>query len=166
MATVLDAGMAEVTGVQRALQRGLHPLLSTLPLFLFGGAVLIDLGAMVSGFQVFGEISYWVATIALLVGLVTATVQLVDFTTSPVGCVAHRVRGISSASLTAAVAGFTLAWYVRGGGHAAPGGAVLLLEVFAFLIGLVGSAAARVTLPRRGLLEVSAEQGWPFNPAS
>jgi uncharacterized membrane protein len=166
MVTEVNAVVAEVTGVQRALQRGLHPLLSTLPLFLFGGAVLIDLGASVSGFRLFGEIAFWVATIALVVGLITATVQLVDFTTSPVGCVAHQVRGVASASLTAAVVGFTLAWYLRGGGHTAPSGAVVLLETLAFFIGLVGSAAARITTPRGGLLEVSAEQGWPFNRAT
>jgi uncharacterized membrane protein len=162
MAIDLDAGLAEVTGVQRALQRGLHPLMSTFPLGLFGGALLIDLGAMVSGFRMFGEISYWVALIALAVGLVAATGQLVDFTTSPVGCVAHRVRGLSSSSLTAAVVGFTLAWYLRGNGHTAPGGPVLVLETFAFLLGLVGSAVARIPAPRR-LVEVSAEPSWPFN---
>jgi uncharacterized membrane protein len=163
MATNLDERVAEVTGVQRALQRGLHPLLSTLPLCLFGGAVLIDLGATLSGIRMFGAISFWVATIALAVGLVTATVQLVDFTTTPAGCVAHRVRGLSSASLTAVVVGFTLAWYLRGREHGAPDGAAMLLEAVAFLIGLVGSAVARIPAATRRL---PAEQSWPFTTAS
>jgi uncharacterized membrane protein len=151
----------EVTRVQRVLHRGLHPLLSTLPLCFFGGAVLVDLGALVSGFHLFGQIAYWVVTAALLVGLITSTALLVDFTTSPVGSVAHRVRGVASAAITGVVVAFTLAWYVRGD---SPSGGVVLLETVSFLAGLLGMAVAKVPESSRqpGLFEVSADQAWPF----
>src|SRR5215831_3129611 len=51
--------------VQRALERRLHPLLSVLPLCLFGAVLLVDFGALVSGYRLFAEISYWVLAASL-----------------------------------------------------------------------------------------------------
>jgi uncharacterized membrane protein len=130
---------------------------------LFGGAVLIDLGALLSGIRVFGTVSFWLMTIVLVVGLVTTSVQLVDFTTTPAGCAAHQVRALSSASMMAVVVGFTLAWYLRVSGHGAPTGGAMLLEGVAFLIGLAGAIWARFLTPSRGMLERRPEPTWPFS---
>jgi uncharacterized membrane protein len=153
----------EVAGVQRALEKSLNPLVSVLPLCLFGAAVLVDFGALVSGIQFFGRISYWVVATSLLVGLVTLTVLLVDFTTAPVGSVAHRVRGLASASMTGLVVAFAFAWFLRSDGSPGGNAAVFLLELLAFLGALIGYTAARLPRRPRGLFEARAhEAGWPF----
>ena len=147
--------------MRKALERGLNPLLSVLPLCLFGAAVLVDFGAIVSGIDLFAAVAYWVVAIAIVVGLVASTALLIGFTTAPVGSVAHRVRGLASASTTGMVVGFILAWFVRGDG----GATVLVLEALAFLGGLAGAIAARWPYHPRGLFEpssTSTEVSWPF----
>jgi hypothetical protein len=144
--------------VQRTLDRGLNPLLSLLPLSLFAVAVLADFGALMSGLAPFGDIASGVLAAALLVGLVTLTTLFVDYTTAPTGSVAHRVRGLASACTTGMVAGFTLAWYVRGDGGGS--GAVFLLELVAFLGGLVGYLIARAPQPDAGTAEFRGGVGW------
>jgi uncharacterized membrane protein len=154
-----------VAGVRKALERGLNPLLSVLPLCLFGAALLVDFGAIVSGFGLFGKVAYGVVALAILVGVVAATALLIGFTTAPVGSVAHRVRGLASASTTGMVVGFILAWFLRDDGGTAGNGAVLVLEALAFLGGLAGAIAARSPHHPRGLFETSStstEVGWPF----
>ncbi len=143
--------------MQRALERGLNPLLSLLPLSLFAVAVLADFGALVSGMSAFGDIAGGVLAAALLVGLVTLTVLLVDYTTSPAGSVAHRVRGLASAYATAMVAGFSLAWYLRDG---MSGGPVFLLELGSFLAGLVGYLLSRSPQPDAASGEPRTGLGW------
>jgi len=54
--------------VRKALERGLNPLLSVLPLCLFGAAVLVDFGAIVSGIDLFATVANWVVAIAIVVG--------------------------------------------------------------------------------------------------
>ena len=152
--------------MRKALERGLNPLLSVLPLCLFGAAVLVDFGAVVSGFDLFGTVAYWVVAIALMVGLVASTALLIGFTTAPAGSVAHRVRGLASASTTGMVVGFTLAWFLRGEGGA--DGVAVLLETVAFLGGLAGAIAARAPHHPPGMFEASStstDVGWPFGAA-
>ncbi len=144
--------------MQRALERGLNPLLSLLPLSLFGIALLADLGALMSGMVAFGDIAGGVLATALLVGLVTLTALFVDYTTAPVGSVAHRVRGLASASTTVMVAGFTLAWYLHGDGLGS--GPVFVLELAAFLGGLLGYLASRIPQPDAGMAESRSGVGW------
>jgi hypothetical protein len=95
---------------------------------------------------------------ALVVGLITLTALLVDYTTAPVGSVAHRVRGVASASTTFMVVGFTLAWYL---GDGVSRGAVFFLELTAFLGGLFGSMLARAP-QAPGMFEARSSDGWPF----
>ena len=143
--------------MQRDLARGLNPLLSLLPLSLFAVAVLADLGALMSGMAAFGDIASGVLATALLVGLVTLTVLFVEYTTAPVGSVAHQVRGLASAYTTGMVAGFTLAWYLRDGLSSGP---VFLLELVAFLGGLVGYLVSRSPQPEAGKAELRGGVGW------
>ena len=131
--------------VQRALERGLNPLLSLFPLCLFAVAVLADLGALMSGLASFGDIAGGVLAAALLVGLLTLTVLFVDYTTTPIGSVAHRLRGLASAYTTGMVAGFSLAWYLRGDGLGS--GPVLVLELLSFVGGVLGYLAVRTPGP-------------------
>jgi uncharacterized membrane protein len=131
--------------VQRALERGLNPLLSLFPLSLFAVAVLADLGALMSGLATFGDVAAGVLAAALLVGLVTLTVLFVDYTTTPAGSPAHRVRGLASAYTTGMVAGFTLAWYLRGDSLGSSSG--FLLELLSFVGGVLGYLAVRMPGP-------------------
>jgi uncharacterized membrane protein len=144
--------------VQRTLERGLNPLLSLLPLSLFTVALLADLGALMSGLDVFGDVAGGVLAAALLVGLVALTALFVDYTTAPVGSVAHRVRGLASACTTGMVVGFTLAWYLRGDGTGS--GAVFLLELVAFLGGLGGYLLSRSRQQETGTAEPRSGVGW------
>ena len=143
--------------MQRALERGLNPLLSLLPLSLFAVAVLADLGALMSGMSAFGDIADGVLAAALVVGLVTLTALLVDYTTAPAGSVAHQVRGLASACMTGMVAGFSLAWYLRDG---LSGGPVFVLELGSFLAGLVGYLLSRSPHPDAGMGEPRSGLGW------
>ncbi len=145
--------------MQRTLERGLNPLLTLLPLCFFGSALLFDFAALLVGLPVFGDLARGVLATALIVGLITVTALLVDYTTAPVGSVAHRVRGLASASATFMVVGFTLAWYL-GGDKVGPG-PVFLLELVAFLGGLVGFMLAR-SPQAPGLFEARSGDGWPF----
>ena len=144
--------------MQRALERGLHPMLSLFPLSLFAVALLADLGALMSGLDPFGDIATGVLATALLVGLVALTALFVDYTTAPVGSVAHQVRGVASACTTAMVAGFTLAWYLHKDG--ASSGPVFLLELVAFLGGVVGHLLSRSPQPEAGTAEPRGGFGW------
>jgi hypothetical protein len=145
--------------VQRALERGLNPLLSLLPLCFFGTAVVFQFAALLAGLPVFGDLARGVLATALVVGLITLTALLVDYTTAPVGSVAHHVRGVASASATFMVVGFTLAWYLGGDGGSR--GAVFFLELTAFLGGLFGSMLARAP-QAPGMFEARSGDGWPF----
>jgi uncharacterized membrane protein len=154
--------------VQRALERGLNPLLSVLPLGLFGAAVLFDFGSLVSGFDLFGGIAYWVLATAVLGGLICLTALLVDFMATPVGSLAHRMRGLASASISATTVTFTFAWLLRTEGPRGGNTAVFLLEVAAFVGGVVGVVAAKA-IRRPFVIEFrrprSADPSWPFEPA-
>jgi uncharacterized membrane protein len=149
-----------VAQVQRTLERGLNPLLSLLPLCFYGTALLFDFGALLIGLPVFAELAHWVLTTAIVAGLISLTALLVDYTTAPVGSVAHRVRGLASASTSFMVVGFTLVWYLRGDG--AGGGNVFVLELVAYLGGLLGSTVARSPRPAPGMFETRNSDGWPF----
>ncbi len=144
--------------MQRALERGLNPLLSLLPLCLFGAAVLFDLGALISGLTAFGDIGRRVLATALLVGLVALIALFVDYATAPVGSLAHRLRGVASASTTGMIVLFTMAWYLRGDGVAT--GHVFVLELLGYAFGVAGSMLAR-TPPNPASIEPrSTDFGW------
>ena len=144
--------------MQRDLERALNPLLSLLPLCFFGSALVFAFGAVLVGLPVFGDLAYWVLGTALVVGLVTLTALLVDYTTAPVGSLAHRVRGLASASTTFMVAGFALAWFLR---DEVGAGSLFLLQLVAYLGGLLGSMLVRS--PRTpGIIEARNNDGWPF----
>jgi len=145
--------------VQRTLERGLNPLLTLLPLCFFASALLFDFAALLVGLPVFGDLARGVLATALVVGLITLTALLVDYTTAPAGSAAHRVRGLASASATFMVVGFTLAWYLSGDGIGP--GAVFLLELVAFAGGLAGSMLAR-SPQAPGMFEAHGADGWPF----
>jgi uncharacterized membrane protein len=152
--------------VQRALERRLHPLLSVLPLCLFGTVLLVDFGALVSGFRIFAEVSYWVLASSLAIGLVVLVALFVDFTTAPTGSPAHRIRGLASATTAGMMVVFTLAWFVRTDAQPAGNAALFLMELFAFAGGLAGATLTRDPHAGRGLFEARPSVDWPFTAAS
>jgi hypothetical protein len=151
---------SEVT-VRRDLERGLNPLVSLLPLYLFGSAVLAQLAALAIPLAAMDDIARGVLATAAVVGLVTATILLVDYTTAPVGSVTARLRGLSSASTTGMAVGFILAWYMHVDGAA--GLAVAAVELVSYGCGLLGWRAIRTYASTVPAAEDHEDDGWPFN---
>jgi hypothetical protein len=142
--------------VRRDLERGLHPLAVLPPQYLFGAALLFQVSALV-GLPSFVAIAQGVLATALVVGLVALVYLFVDYTTSPIGSLAHRVRGLASAATSCMVVGFTLAWYVR---DQVPPIGVLAIELVAYAAALAATRWATAS----GAVSFRPD-GWPFSPA-
>jgi hypothetical protein len=127
--------------------------------------LLVDFGALVSGYRLFAEISYWVLAASLAVGLVVLVALFVDFTTAPTGSPAHRIRGLASAITAGMMVTFTLAWFLRTAADPAGNAALFLMELFAFAGGLAGATMTSDPRSGRGLFEARPRVDWPF-PAS
>jgi hypothetical protein len=158
--------------VRRDLERGLNPLVSLLPRYLFASALLAQIAALVLGLPALRDIARGVLGAAVIVGLVALTVLLVDYTTAPVGSVTHRLRGLASAWTSVLVVGFTLAWYVHA--DATPL-AVFGIELLAFAGGAFGYWEAMRQVPDALHPDTDADplgfdpdavDGWPFSTAS
>lgn len=144
------------------LERGLHPLVSLLPRYLFATALGTQFVALVARLPALGDVARTMLGASVLVGLVALTVLFVDYTTAPVGSVAHRLRGLASAWTSVLVVGFTLAWYVY---PDSSGWSVFAIELLSFAGGAVGYWEAVRQAP--GVLEDEADDvddvdGWPF----
>jgi hypothetical protein len=162
---------AEVRGVRRDLERGLNPLTSLLPRYLFGAALLVQFVALVVRLPALRDAARGVLAVAVVVGLVALTVLLIDYTIAPTGSVAHRLRGLASAWTSALVVGFTLAWYLDAEGAAA--GQVFAVELASFTGAMLCARDALRLGPGRWegdvddaptVLERHTSDGWPFRP--
>lgn len=135
--------------MRRDLERGLNPLVALLPRYLFGSALLSQfvalVGGLVEGLSALADIARGLLALALVVGLVVMTVLLVDFTITPAGSRAHRLRGLASGWTSAMVVGFMFAWYLSAGGATA--GTVFLVELAAFVGGMLGARDAGRLVP-------------------
>jgi hypothetical protein len=129
--------------MRRDLERGLNPLLSLFPRYLFGSALLTQLTATVVHLSALQDIARGVLGTAVVVGLVALAVLVVDYASAPVGSLAYRLRGLACAGTGAMVVGFTLAWNLVDGGASAR--SVFVVELVSFLGALaVGREAARL----------------------
>ena len=133
--------------MRRDLERGLHPLITLLPRYLFAAALLAQLVALAASLDALQDVARGLLGTAVAVGLVVLGVVVVDFTTAPVGSLAHRLRGLAAAWTSAMTVGFTLAWYMAA--HATPT-AVLAIELVAFAGGTYGYREAVRLMPRLG----------------
>jgi hypothetical protein len=134
-----------VQTVRRDLERGLNPLVALAPRYLFASALLTQFVALIGRLPALADIARGVLATALVVGLVTLTVLLVDYTITPVGSRAHRLRGLASAWTSAMVVGFTLAWCLDAQG--VTGGPVFLIELVAFGGGILCARDALRLMP-------------------
>jgi hypothetical protein len=129
-----------------------------LPRYLFATALAAQLFALAVRLPALTDIAHALLGMAVLVGLIALTALLIDYTTAPVGSVAHRLRGRASAHSSVLVVGYTLAWYV----HAdATAWAVFAIEVLSF----AGGAAAYWDAWRQAPSPEDADEtvdGWPF----
>jgi len=105
-------------------------VVALLPRYLFASALLSQLVALIPWLPALADIAQGVLAAAVVVGVVALTVLLVDYTITPAGSRAHRVRGLASAWTSAMVVGFTFAWCLAAEG--APAGAVFLVELVSF----------------------------------
>lgn len=131
--------------MRRDLERGVNPLVALLPRYLFGSALLAQFVALIGRLPALADIARGVLTLAVLVGLVALTVLLVDYTITPAGSRAHRLRGLASGWTSAMVVGFTFAWYLGAGGAGA--GPVFLVELVSFAGAIIGAREAIRLMP-------------------
>lgn len=127
------------------LERGLNPVLALLPRYLFASALLTQFVALIIGLSALADIARAVLGVALVVGLVALTVLLVDYTITPAGSQAHRLRGLASGWTSAMVVGFTFAWCLHA--QDAPAGVVFLVELGSFVGGMLGARDALRLVP-------------------
>jgi hypothetical protein len=149
--------------VRHDLERGLHPLVSLLPRYLFASALATQFLALVTGLAALTDIANGLLGASVLVGLVALTVLFVDYTTAPVGSLTHRLRGQASAWTSLLVVGFTLAWHVRSDTST---GAVFAIELASFVGGAVGYWAALRHAPVPSQADDDdISDGWLFHTA-
>ena len=129
-------------GRARVLGQPLNPMLTVLPLGIIGSAVLVDMGALISGSHLFGRMGHADLTVGLLAGVVSLSAILIDLLRSGRWC---RRQALSLvAGLTGGmIATFMVIWSVRVDGDRSPNGLVFLLEVLALAAGVVGAWLVR-----------------------
>ncbi|MBX6749807.1 MAG: hypothetical protein IRY85_09065 [Micromonosporaceae bacterium] len=121
--------------MRRDLERGPNPVVALLPRYLFASALVSQLVALIAGLPAIADIARGVLATAVIVGLVALTVLLVDYTITPAGSRAHRLRGLASGWTSAMVIGFMFAWCLEAeGAHA---GSVFLVELVSFAGGML-----------------------------
>jgi uncharacterized membrane protein len=121
----------------RDLSQRLSPL-TVMPLGILASAVLCDIGAQVSGFDLFGLVGYCNMGAGLVVSFVALVIVLADLVTVSSGSASRELVGAVSATMTAMTGIFALVWSVRMGGQRVGGPWLLLLELVALAIGGVG----------------------------
>lgn len=140
--------------MRRDLERGLNPFLAVLPRYLFASALLSQFIALIVGLPALTDIARRVLAVAVVVGLAVLIVLLVDYTITPAGSRAHRLRGLASAWTSAMVVGFTFAWCL--GTEGAAPGSVFLVELVSFLGGLICARDAHRLMPVDSYGDVTA----------
>jgi len=121
--------------VRRDLERGPNPVAALAPRYLFGSALVSQLVALVVRLPSIADIARGVLATAVVVGLIALTFLLIDYTITPAGSRAHRLRGLASAETSAMAIGFTFAWCLDAQGATA--GSVFLVELVAFVGGML-----------------------------
>jgi uncharacterized membrane protein len=121
----------------RDLSQRLSPL-TVMPLGILASAVLCDIGAQVSGFDLFGLVGYCNMGAGLVVSFVALVIVLADLVTVSSGSASRELVGAVSATMTAMTGIFALVWSVRMGGQRVGGPWLLLFELVALAIGGVG----------------------------
>jgi uncharacterized membrane protein len=119
------------------LGQRLSPL-TVMPLGIFGSAVLCDIGAAVSGVQLFGVAGFYNMAAGLIVSFAALVIVLSDLVTVASGTSCREVVGLVSATMTATTGVFALVWSLRFEDHRAGGPWLLLVELGALAVGGVG----------------------------
>ena len=121
----------------RDLSQRLSPL-TVMPLGILASAVLCDIAAHLSGFDLFGFVGYCNMGAGLVVSFVALVIVLADLVTVPSGSACRELVGAISATMTAMTGIFALVWSVRMDGQRVGGPWLLLFELVALAIGGVG----------------------------
>ena len=115
--------------------------LTLLMLGVLAVIMLIDAGAIFSGYGLLADVAHWSMVVGIATGLVALTVQLVDLVTTPIAIAGRAELGVLGASTTGMVTLFAIVWWLRQ--HGSGSGWLLILEAAAFAIGLIGAVYAR-----------------------
>jgi hypothetical protein len=108
-----------------------------------GSVVLFDLGAILSGVDVFDIVAHVDMAMGLLTGFTVLTILLVDLTTALSGTAAHRVLGLVTSATATMVIVFATVWWVREDGTEVAHLPRMLLEIAALSAGVFGVWCAR-----------------------
>lgn len=120
----------------KILGHPVHQMLIVIPLGLFVTAAVLDIIAMIGGWEQLSVVSFWNLVIGIGVGLIAAVFGLIDWTGIPKGTRAKRVGAAHGIGNVLMVGLFFVAVLLRMGepGFAVTGGA-LALEVIALGLG-------------------------------
>jgi uncharacterized membrane protein len=121
----------------------LNPIFALLPVALLGLAVLSDLAAGLTGLQLLHVAAFWDLGAALVASLPAAAVALVDVTQVPSWSRARSLVGRYGLTTTGLTMLILFAWAARLGGDHRAGPALVLLEITALGVGVVGAWQAR-----------------------
>jgi hypothetical protein len=132
-----------VLGRASLLGQPLNPLLTVLPLGILGSALLVDLGALISGSQLFGAVALADIAVGLFAAGVSFCAVLIDLIIARPGGLARQVLPWVAALTGSMVVIFMVVWSVRSDGDRAPSGGTLLWELLALSAGIVAAIFAR-----------------------
>ena len=131
-----------------------HPMLIPFPVAFLTGAFVIDAAASLADRPSWWTTGGHLAALGVLTALVAAIPGFIDYlyTVPPNSTGKQRATRHMLTNLTA-VALFAVAWFLRGGAAARPGGIVLALEFLGFAM-LLGGAYMGGTLVTRNMIGV------------
>jgi uncharacterized membrane protein len=148
----------------KLLGHPIHPMLVVVPLGLFVTAVIFDLVYFALGSTQLATASYWNIAGGIVGGLLAAVFGFTDWLGIPEGTRAKRIGLIHGGTNVLVVVTFALAWWLRSD---IPGNApttnIMLLEVFALVIGAIAAWLGGELVDRLG---VGVDDGAHLNAPS
>lgn len=118
----------------------IHPILMMFPLGLFATAVMFDIGNLLGGPDLLGEVAYWNICAALVGGVVAALAGLVDLMFIRNGTSAKRAAVTHGLVSFGVLLSFLVILLVRiGSTHRAAGAGLLAVELIALGAAVVGA---------------------------
>jgi hypothetical protein len=127
----------------RVLNQQFTALATALTFGLLGPAVLFDIGAAFSRFDMFALIGHWTMAAGIVVGAVALTGMLAVVVSTPAGLAGRGRLGIVGGAATGMVAAFAVVWWVRADGVRVDDPTLIVFEVLAFFGGVTGATCAR-----------------------
>lgn len=148
----------------RLFGHAIHQIVVPFALGLFGGAVVFDALARVTGQSGMAQMAYWLIGAGLAVGLVAAPFGLLDWMETPDGSRAERLGRVHGTGNVVVLLLFAGSWLMRRGDPAAPATMATVLSFAAVALTLMTAWMGGELVTRLGM-GVSPDAG-PDAPSS